>query len=330
MKRDIYIFNSGELKRKDNTLFFESKEGKKYIPVEETAGIWVFSDVTLNNTFLEFASEKEICVHFFNYYGYYTGTYYPREHLNSGFVILKQAEYYLGFNKRLNIAQSIIESAVSNMLVVLRYYKNRVDGLDQGIKTIEDKYSSIADTNNIEELMACEGNIREEYYKNFNHIIKNPDFRFYSRSRRPPLDRINALISFGNSVFYTTVLSEIYQTQLDPRIGYLHSTNTRSFTLNLDVSEIFKPLIVDRAIFTLLNRSIITKDDFSKVFNGIMMNENGRKKFMQEYNNKLGTTINNSELKNPVSYKRIIRMELYKLQKHITEGKEYHGFVARW
>lgn len=330
MKRDIYIFNSGELKRKDNTLFFESKEGKKYIPVEETNNIWVFSDVSLNNSFLEFLSEKEICIHFFNYYGYYVGTYYPREHLNSGYVILKQAEYYMDSAKRLNIAQKFIEAAVSNMLVVLKYYKSRVDGLDGNIRSIDEKYNHIRDSEDIEELMAYEGNIREEYYRCFNNIIKKPDFLFKSRSKRPPLDKINALISFGNAVFYSTVLGEIYQTQLDPRIGYLHSTNMRRFTLNLDISEIFKPIIVDRAIFSLINRGTITSKDFDKELNGIMLSNSGKKKFLEEYNNKLNTTINHADMDSTVSYKRIIRMELYKLQKHITEGKEYSGFVARW
>lgn len=330
MKRDIYIFNNGELKRKDNTLYFESKEGKKYIPVEETANIWIFSDVTLNNTFIEFASQKEICIHFFNYYGYYVGTFYPREHLNSGYVILKQAEYYLDINKRLNIAKEIIMSAVSNMLVVLKYYKNRIDGLDAGIQNIERKYKAIENVKDINELMAVEGNIRENYYSCFNPIIKNPDFKFTSRSRRPPRDKINALISFGNAVFYTTVLGEIYQTQLDPRIGYLHSTNTRRFTLNLDISEIFKPLIVDRVIFSLLNRGIITAADFNKDLKGILLNDSGKKKFLEEYNNKLGTTINQEKLNSDVSYKRLIRMELYKLQKHITGDEEYKGFTARW
>lgn len=330
MKKDIYIFSSGELKRKDNTLFFESKEGKKYIPVEQTGNIWVFSDVTLNNSLLEFVSEKEICIHFFNYYGYYTGTFYPREHLNSGYVILKQAEYYMNADKRMNIAKEIIKAAASNMLVVLKYYRNRVNGLDEGIANIENKMEKIKDVKDIDDLMAVEGNIREDYYSCFNIIIKNDDFKFTSRSRRPPRDKINALISFGNSVFYTTVLGEIYQIQLDPRIGYLHSTNTRRFTLNLDISEVFKPLIVDRVIFSLINRGVITGNDFSKELKGIYMSESGRRKFLEEYNNKLETTINHEKLNTTVSYKRLIRMELYKLQKHITGDEEYKGFIARW
>jgi CRISPR-associated protein Cas1 len=254
MKRDFYIFNNGTLARKDNTLMFDFEQGKRYLPIEEINNIWIFGEVTINKALLDYISQKEICLHFFNYYGYYSGTYYPREHLNSGHVILKQAEYYLDYEKRVEIAREIIKTAAKNILVVLKYYESRGSDFQNYPELIQTNIEKMDSVNTIEQLMAYEGNIRDMYYTCFNKIIKNEDFRFTVRSKRPPLDNINSLISFGNSVIYTIVLGEIYQTQLDPRIGYLHSTNERRFTLNLDVSEIFKPIIVDRTIFSLLNR----------------------------------------------------------------------------
>ncbi|GBF10032.1 type I-B CRISPR-associated endonuclease Cas1b [Tepidibacillus sp. HK-1] len=330
MKKDFYIFNNGELKRKDNTLFFESSDEKKYLPVNEINNIWVFGEVDINKRFLEFASEKEIVLHYFNYYGYYIGSFYPREHLNSGYVILKQAEYYLNTEKRMTIAKKFIEGAVLNILVILRYYRNRGIDLNEDIDVISNLYKAINNATDIEILMAIEGNIRERYYKCFDKIINKPDFEFDKRSKRPPLNKLNALISFGNSLIYTTVLGEIYQTQLDPRIGYLHSTNNRRFTLNLDIAEIFKPVIVDRVIFSLLNKNVITSKDFQRQLNGIILNDNGKKKFISEYNDKLNTKINHPKLDNKVSYKRLIRLELYKLQKHITNDDEYSPFIAGW
>lgn len=330
MKKEIYIFNNGELRRKDNTLLFETEEGKKYIPVEEINNIWVFGEVTINKSLLDFISQKEICLHFFNYYGYYSGTYYPREHLNSGYVILKQAEHYLNHEKRISIAREITRTGSKNIIVILKYYNARGLDLESVIQNIEAKTDNMDSVFSIPELMALEGNIRGEYYKSFNDIIKNQDFSFNIRSRRPPLDNINALISFGNSLMYTTVLGEIYQTTLDPRIGYLHSTNERRFSLNLDIAEIFKPIIVDRTIFSLLNRGEISKKDFNNKFNGIILTEKGRKKFVEEYNKKLETVIKHPRLNVNVSYKRLIRLELYKIQKHITENNDYKGFVARW
>ncbi len=330
MKKDIYIFNDGDIRRKDNTIYFETEGKKKYLPIEEIDNIWVFGEITLNKKFINYISEKEICMHFFNYYGYYTGTFYPREHLNSGFVILKQAEFYLDYGKRLTIAKFIIDTAVSNMIVVLKYYKGRGAELEEEIIDIEDKRKLFQNCNTIEEVMAIEGNIRERYYSCFSKIIKNQDFKFIKRSKRPPLDPINALISFGNSMLYTTVLGEIYQTHLDPRIGYLHSTNMRRFTLNLDIAEIFKPIIVDRVIFSLINKNIISLEDFEDDFKKIMMKDKAKKAFIEEYNNKLNSTIKHPGLNVYVSYKRLIRLELYKLQKYLVEDIPFEGFVAKW
>ena len=127
MKKPIYIFSSGELKRKDNTLYFENEEGqRKYIPVENTSQIYIFGEVNINKRFLEFLTQAEIMLHFFNRYEYYIGTYYPREHLNSGYLILKQAENYLDPDKRIILAQEFVRGAFKNILQVLKYYRTAV------------------------------------------------------------------------------------------------------------------------------------------------------------------------------------------------------------
>jgi len=330
MKKDIYIFSSGELKRKDNTLYFEGEGKKKFIPVEQTDNIWVFGEVNVNKHFLDFAAQKEICVHFFNYYGYYSGTFYPREHLNSGYVLLKQAEHYLDPQKRVSIAREIVKTSIKNLLVVLKYYNSRDVDLTDYISTIEKYVDETNRCDSIEQLMSYEGNARDLYYSTFSHILKNPHFSFTVRSRRPPRDKINALISFGNAVLYTVVLGEIYNTFLDPRIGFLHTTNSRRFSLNLDIADIFKPIIVDRVIFTVINKKVITEKDFMNELGGIILKDNAKKAFIQEMNSKLESVIKHPKLNCNVSYKRLIRLELYKLQKHITEGVAYEGYTAKW
>lgn len=330
VKKTIYVFSDGEFKRKDNTLYFESEYGKKYLPVEDLKEIIVFGEVSLNKRFLEFLTQKEIILHFLNGYGYYTGSYYPREHYNSGYMILKQAEFYLNKNKRLNLAKLFVSGAAANILNVLKYYNNRGKDIIDEIELINSYVIKISGCAKVDELMAIEGNIREVYYAAFNPIIEKKDFLFHGRNRRPPQDRINALISFGNTMAYITVLSEIYKTHLDPRIGYLHTTNYRSFTLNLDISEIFKPILVDRLIFSLLGRNMLKKSHFESKLNGIMLNERGRKLFVEEWENKLRTTIKHRDLGREVSYRRLIRMELYKLEKHLMNEKSYEPFVSRW
>lgn len=330
MKKTLYVFSNGELMRKDNTLCFETEQGKRYMPVEDTGEIMIFGEVDLNKKLLEFLSQKEIVLHFFNHYGYYMGSFYPREHLNSGYAILRQAEHYLDKKKRLCIAMEIVRGAAKNIRQVLKYYNSRGKDLEDTIKAIENLMPAIEGVRDTAELMALEGNIREHYYKSFDRITGNPDFAFQERSRRPPKNYMNTLISFGNSLMYTICLSEIYKTHLDPRIGYLHSTNFRRFTLNLDVAEIFKPIIIDRLIFSLIGRKIIGKNDFDKVTEGIMLKDKARKCFVEELDSKLKTTINHRAIGRPVSYRRLIRLELYKIIKHLMEEKEYQAFVANW
>ncbi len=331
MKKPIYIFSNGEIKRKQNTIYFENSDGtKKIIPVENVTELLIFGEVSLNKKLLEYMTKKQVILHFFNYHEYYVGTYYPREFYNSGLIILKQAEHYNDYGKRLALAKKFIQGGVRNMLKVLAYYKNRGISVQDIEDEITSLYSTIETRSHIEEVMAIEGNIRDIYYRSFDRIISNADFRFEQRTRRPPLNRMNALISFGNSLLYVLILSEIYRTHLDPRIGYLHSTNMRRFTLNLDVSEIFKPILVDRLLFSLLNKGMLTKSHFDESVGGIVLKENGRKIFVKEWDNRIKTTIKHRGLKRNVSYRTLIRMELYKIEKHIMGDSEYKPYVARW
>ena len=204
MKKAIYIFSDGELKRKQNTLFFENNEGKKkYVPIENTGEIFIFGEVTINKKLLEILSKAEILLHFFNYHGYYVGSYYPREHYNSGFMILKQSEFYMDSKKRLDLATRFIRGAITNMKKVITYYINRDVFLEDHMKNIEELEDTIDCRKTISELMAVEGNVRGFYYNAFSEIVKSEDFQFCKRTKRPPENRLNALISFGNSVLHS-------------------------------------------------------------------------------------------------------------------------------
>lgn len=177
--------------------------------------------------------------------------------------------------------------------------------------------------------MGWEGHIRERYYDSFN-VILDHDEEFTKRTKRPPDNMINALISFGNSLLYATTLGEIYHTQLNPTVSYLHEPGNRRFSLSLDISEVFKPVIVDHVIFKLINTKMLGEKDFEKDVNFCYLSERGRKIFLREYDERLKTTIKHRNLKRNVSYRRMIRLECYKLEKYITGIEEYKAFRAWW
>ena len=330
MKKTIYVFNDGTFKRKDNTLFFETEQGKRFIPVEDTNEIHIYGEVNLNKRFLEFLSQNEIILHFYNHYGYYSGSYYPREHLNSGYMILHQVQHYLDHERRLILAKLFVQGASGNIQEVLKYYQKRSKDVTQSLEKISKLINKIDESSTIEALMAIEGNIRDAYYSAFNAIIDKSEFVFDGRNRRPPRDRINALISFGNTMAYTACLSEIYRTHLDPRISFLHTTNFRRFGLNLDIAEIFKPILVDRIIFYLLSHNMLRSNHFENKIGGILLNDKGRQVFINEWENRLRTTIKHREIGHEVSYRRLIRLELYKLEKHLIGEEKYKPYISRW
>lgn len=332
MRKPIYIFSSGTLERQQNTLVFKDSDGKKrYMPVETIADIHVFGELDFNKRLLEFLTQNEVTLHFFNHYGYYVGSFYPREYYNSGYLILKQAEYYLDILKRMDLAKRFVSGAINNMNKVLEYYIRRgIEELSTTLEELSNISSAIETQDSPEALMAIEGNAREIYYSAFDIITDSEDFSFAKRTRRPPQNRLNALISFGNSLLYVAVLSEIYRTHLDPRIGFLHSTNFRRFSLNLDVAEVFKPIFVDRLIFSLINKNQLKAKDFSTGVEGVFLSESGRQTFIEEWENKLKTTIDHPTLKRKVSYRSLIRLELYKIEKHLLRDKLYEPYTSRW
>lgn len=330
MGQSFYVYNSGDLKRKDNTLRFTSYDGeKKDIPIERIDEIYVMSEMTFNTAFINYISQYGIPMHFFNYYNFYTGSYYPKEQLLAGQLLVKQVEHYTDYSKRMIIARKFIEAAADNIYRNLRYYNGRGKDVSIYMSEIDFLRKKLPETQSIEELMGIEGNIRKQYYSAWN-IIVDQNINFEKRVMHPPDNMINSLISFVNSLIYSKVLCEIYHTQLNPTISYLHEPGVRRYSLCLDIAEVFKPLIGDRLIFSLLNRNQITEDSFTKELNFLHLKKESSRLIVQELETRLKKTIMHKELGRQVSYQYLIRLEAYKLIKHLIGEKEYEGFKIWW
>lgn len=329
MKRSYYIYNEGQLIRKDNTLKFINEDDNKYIPIEQVRDIYVMSDIKFNVPLVNMLSKYGILIHFFNFYNFYTGTFYPREMNVSGNLLLNQVKCYMDEVKRLDIAKAFIDAASYNIYRNLRYYNGRGKNLKPYMNDVEYLRDKIYKSKNINELMGYEGNIRKIYYSAWSVII-NQDIDFNKRVKNPPDNMINTLISFLNTVLYTKVLSEIYNTQLNPTISYLHSVGEKRFSLCLDIAEIFKPLLVDRLIFSLLNKRQITDKSFTKGLNFLQFTKEASKLVVSELDTKLQVKIKHKDLGRSVSYQYLIRLECFKLIKHVLGEKLYEPFKIWW
>jgi len=311
MKKAYYLFNPGRMSRKDNTLLFDQVSSNKprYLPVTGVSALYIFGSVDANSALYNFLGRNHIPVHFFDYYKHYTGSFSPKEYLLAGQMLVAQTDAYRSKKKRLPIAIALIEGASFNMLKNLRYYGNRGKNVEDQIRQITHLRDSLSAANTINELMGIEGNCRQVYYTAFEEIVEG--YAWEGRKKRPPKNELNALVSFGNSICYTLCLDAIYNSQLNPTISFLHEPGVRRYSLALDVAEIFKPILVDRLIFRLCNK--------------------GRKVFVKAWEERLQQTIEHRSLNRKVSYRHLVRLECYKIAKHILGMEaDYKPFKTWW
>ncbi len=326
MKNSIYILKHGKLVRDENTVYFIEAGGeKRLLPVNKIEDIYAYGKVTLTSQVISYFAEKGIVVHFFNKYGFYQASFYPREKLVSGTVLVNQAAHYLDKEKRVHLARKFVDGAAGNIIRNMRRWKCSTDEIEE----IDELRGRIWSQKSIPQLMEVEGKIRERYYAAMDRKVPE-EYRMIRRERQPPTNKMNALISFGNMLMYSTVLSEIYNTQLNPTISYLHEPSERRFSLSLDIAEIFKPIIVDRIIMKLVRKNELRDSDFRRDLNAVLLSDSGKKKFLREYDDRLHSTIMHRKLGKKVSFRKLIRIECYKLIKHVLGVEEYRPLIAWW
>lgn len=335
MKATYYLFNPGRLSRQDNTLRFTpvDEEGAempaKFIPIEGLENLYVFGSLDANSALYNFLGKHRVSVHFFDYHEHYTGSFQPKEYLLAGKMQVEQTRGYLDAGRRLHLARGFVDGASANMLRNLKYYSGRGVPLEAQITAIERYRDGMPSVNNVAELMGLEGNCRQTYYTAFDLILR--DFEMGGRMKQPPGNEINALVSFGNMLCYTQALDAIYHTQLNPTISFLHEPGARRYSLALDIAEVFKPILVDRTIFSLVNKRALQSRHFDNQLNGCFLNRSGKEVFLRSFEEKLNETLQHRTLNKKVSYKYLLRLECYKITKYILHMEPaYKPFKIWW
>lgn len=327
-KANHHVFADGELSRNEGTLRIDTLDGEtKYLPVESVDSLYLHGQISFNTRALGLLNEHGVPVHVFGWKDYYKGSYLPKRGQVSGNTVVEQVRAY-DDDRRLTIGHRIIQASIHNMRSNLQYYTGRRGEYTETVDRLAALKSEVETTTDIDELRAVEGNARKAYYRCFDDILEDP-FELTKREYNPPTNEANALVSFLNGMVYTTCVSAIRKTALDPTVGFVHEPGERRFTLSLDIADIFKPILADRIVFRLVNRRQLTVDDFEAELNGCLLTEEGRLTVLEAFEKTLDETVEHPRLKRKVSFKTLVQTDVYSLKKHLLTGEPYHA-TERW
>jgi CRISPR-associated protein Cas1 len=330
MDRNYHIFSDGTLERHNDTVrLITADDDKKFLPIEQAESVYLHGQIDYNTRLMSFLNDHGVAIHVFGWNDYYAGSIMPERGQTSGQTVVEQVRAYDDPDRRFNIAQRIVAGSIHNMRANVSYYNSRDYQLEDVLDTLSETADRLQSVDDVDEAMGVEATARRAYYQLFDAVL--PDsFVFGGREYNPPRNEANSLISFGNSLVYANIVSAIRATALDPTISYLHEPGERRYSLALDIADLFKPLLADRVIFRLVNRSQLTTNDFETDLNSCLLTESGRETYSKAFEETLEETVEHPNLNRKVSYQYLLRIEAYKLKKHLLTGEPYEPFKRWW
>jgi CRISPR-associated protein Cas1 len=330
MDRNYHVFSDGRLERSNDTIRLVPEVGEKeYIPIENAEALFLHGQIDFNTRLMSFLNDRTVALHVFGWEDYYSGSVMPKRGQISGKTVVNQVRAYDDSEHRQRIAAAIVRGSIHNMRSNVVYYNGRDHELDGVVEELNAAGERVDEGLPVNELMGTEATARRAYYRSFNEILPM-EFQLTQREYNPPPNEINSLISFGNSLVYANCVSAIRATALDPTISYLHEPGERRYSLSLDLADLFKPVLADRVLFRLLNRNQISDDEFETELGSCMLDESGRKTYTKEFEETLERTVEHPTLNRKVSYQYLMRLEAYKLKKHLLTGEVYEPFRRWW
>jgi CRISPR-associated protein Cas1 len=330
MDDNYHIFSDGRVERHNDTVRLVTEDGeKKYLPIENAEALFLHGQVDFNTRLMSFLDDHGVAIHVFGWNDYYSGSVMPERGQTSGQTVVKQVRAYEDDAHRVRIARDVVAGSIHNMRANVAYYDNRDHDFGGVLDALDRRREETKAVETVEEVMGVEASARRAYYATFDDVLPS-GFVFNGRRYNPPDNKVNSLISFGNSLVYANVVSAIRATALDPTISYLHEPGERRYSLALDIADLFKPLLTDRVLFRLVNRGQLKADDFETELNSCLLTESGRETFSKEFEETLDRTVEHPQLNRKVSYQYLLRLEAYKLKKHVLTGEPYEPFERWW
>lgn len=315
----IYITNSGStINMESGMLVINQPDGLlRKIPKEQIDMISIFGKVQITGDVITHCLTNNILVNYFSSKGQYFGRLQNTS--SSNIYRLKQQIYTSDDEEfALNLSKRIINAKVKNQLTILRRLNRENSCLTKFIKEIEKLEGEVNFSTSTEQLIGYEGSIAREYFRGLSASVRD-EFKFDKRTRRPPLDPFNSLLSLGYTLLMHELVGNIESVGLNPYCGYLHKDRERHPTLASDLMEEFRPFLIDNLVVRLCNEKF-SVDDFDYTEEGVFLKKNTLKIFLNEYEKRLSTLQKYKEDSNDTIFRRAVGLQCLDLVRAIENN----------
>ena len=294
----------------ENVVVLEEKEEIGRVPLHNLEGIVSFGYRGTSPALMGACADRNISLSYLTPQGKFLARVSGKIRGN---VLLRQQQYDSSRDEKISLdvartcilgkifnARWVLERAVRDhgMQIDVDLVKNASGYLKNSLKRIQCCQSK-------EQLRGYEGEAASVYFSTFDQLIlqQKRDFKFQGRNRRPPLDNVNALLSFVYTLLTNQITSALEVVGLDPYVGYLHTDRPGRVSLSLDLVEELRSVFADRFVLSLINKKIVSGKNFSKKENGaVLLNEEGRKKILVEWQNRKKEMLTHPYLKEKVEW----------------------------
>ena len=321
----LYVDEQGCILKKTGERLLVVKEGEtiRDIPLIHLGQVVLCGNISVTTPVMQTLLNEGIPVVYLSAYGRYQGVLMPQISRNS---LLRVAQHRVADDpeKCLALAKAFVHGKISNMRMMLQRRKWRgktetdaeATGIESSIEGMRKMRGRLPKAENLAELLGLEGNASADYFRSFSSMLNTEmGFGFEHRTRRPPKDPTNALLSFAYSLLTADVISAIQIVGLDPYVGFFHQQTYGRPCLALDLMEEFRPIIADSVVVTLINNRQITPNDFTQSHGGWFLKDAARKKFYAAYEKRKNETITHPVFKYKISFRRALELQVRLLAK---------------
>jgi CRISP-associated protein Cas1 len=331
----IYVTSDGAYCRKDgaNIVVEVDSQEKGRAPIHVIGGLVCLGRVTISPSLMNACAEASVTISYLTEHGKFLARV---EGPRTGNVLLRRTQHRVADNaaKSLIIAQGIVTAKLANQRTVvrraLRDYGDNTPLADADLRMTHVARRALAATD-MDMLRGCEGEGAALYFGAFNEMIRHDDlkFAFNGRSRRPPLDRTNALLSFLYAILGNDCRGALEGVGLDPAIGFLHADRPGRMSLALDLMEEMRPVLADRLALSMINRHQLAVSDFDESETGaVLLNEAGRKTVLTAYSERKRQTLRHPFLGEDMPLGLVPHVQAQMLARHLRGDMDgYPGFI---